>query len=85
MDCACASVQQQSSNASIDWIKNDFRVIAASDGQGILSERVSLSLNGQRAGFYQDRSGGLTAFHTTPGYETYRGLGWFGVIVSAAG
>jgi hypothetical protein len=24
-------------------------------------------------------------FHATPGYEAYRGLGWFGVIVSGAG
>jgi hypothetical protein len=24
----------------------------------------------------------MVAFHATPGYETYRGLGWYGVIVS---
>jgi hypothetical protein len=24
------------------------------------------------------------AYHATPGYETYRGLGWFGVILGAA-
>jgi len=24
------------------------------------------------------------AFHATPGYETYKGLGWFGVILAAA-
>jgi hypothetical protein len=49
-----------------------------------LSERISLSLNGQRSGFYQDRSGALVAFHATPGYETYRGLGWYGMIVCGA-
>ena len=59
------------------------RVIAASDGKGLLSEQVSLSMNGQRSGFYQDRSGALVAFHATPGYETYKGLGWYGVILSA--
>jgi hypothetical protein len=26
----------------------------------------------------------MIAFHATPGYETYRGLGWYGVIVCAA-
>jgi hypothetical protein len=26
----------------------------------------------------------LVAFHATPGYETYKGLGWYGVIVRAA-
>ena len=45
---------------------------------------LSLSLNGQHSGFYQDRSGTMVAFHATPGYETYRGLGWYGVIVCAA-
>ena len=70
--------------ARVLLVDSNFRVIAASDGQGILSERVQLSLNGQRSGFYQDRTGTLVAFHATPGYETYRGLGWYGVIVCGA-
>jgi Methyl-accepting chemotaxis protein (MCP) signalling domain len=70
--------------ARVLLVDSRFRVIAASDGQGILSEHVSLSLDGRRSGFYHDRKGGLVAFHATPGYETYRGLGWFGVIVSGA-
>ena len=68
--------------ARVLLVDSNLRVIAASDGQGILSERISLSLNGQRSGFYQDRSGTLIAFHATPGYETYKGLGWYGVILS---
>lgn len=70
--------------ARVLLVDSHFRVIAASDGHGILSERISLSLNGQRSGFYHDRSGSVIAFHATPGYETYRGLGWYGVIVCAA-
>jgi hypothetical protein len=70
--------------ARVLLVDSHFRVIAASDGQGLLSERVSLALEGRRSGFYQDRSGTLVAFHATPGYETYKGLGWFGVILSAA-
>jgi len=27
----------------------------------------------------------MIAFHATPGYETYKGLGWFGVILGGAG
>src|SRR5437870_9564569 len=57
--------------ARVLLVDSNFRVIAASDGKGILSERISLSLNGQRSGFYQDRSGTMVAFHATPGYETY--------------
>ena len=56
-----------------------FRVIASSDGQGLLTERVPLK--GGRSGFYKDGSGLQVAFHLTPGYETYKGLGWFGVIL----
>ena len=65
-------------------VDSNFRVIAASDGQGLLSERVQLALDKCRSGFYHDRSGALVAFHATPGYETYKGLGWYGVILGAA-
>jgi hypothetical protein len=69
--------------ARVLLVDSNFRVIAASDGQGLLTERLSLPLEGRRSGFQQDRSGALVAFHATPGYETYRGLGWFGVIQGA--
>jgi len=59
------------------------RVIAASDGLGILSETVALDTGGRDFGFYQDGER-TVAFHATPGYETYRGLGWYGVIVQRA-
>jgi hypothetical protein len=70
--------------ARVLLVDSNFRVIAASDGEGLLTERVPLSLEGQRSGFYYDRDGTLVAFHATPGYETYKGLGWFGVILGAA-
>jgi len=57
------------------------RVIAASDEQGILSEVVSFDTGSRPNGFYQDSHGNTVAFHETPGYETYRGLGWYGVIL----
>jgi hypothetical protein len=56
-------------------------VIAASDGQGILSEKIQLEAGGRSHGFYHDGRGNAVAFHETPGYETYAGLGWYGVIV----
>ena len=71
--------------ARVLLVDSSFRVIAASDGQGLLTERVPLALEGRRSGFYHDRSGALVAFHATPGYETYKGLGWFGVIQCAPG
>ncbi len=72
--------------ARVLLVDSHFRVIAASDGQGLLTERLQISQQGASgSGFYHDRSGGLIAYHATPGYETYKGLGWFGVIQCAAG
>ena len=70
--------------ARVLLVDSNFRIIASSDGQGLLTERVPLALEGRRSGFHHERSGALVAFHATPGYETYKGLGWFGVIVGGA-
>jgi methyl-accepting chemotaxis protein-like sensor len=67
--------------ARVLLVDSKLRIIAASDGRGLLTERVPLTQNGSRSGVYTDPSGAQLAFHVTPGYETYRGLGWFGVIV----
>jgi hypothetical protein len=57
-------------------------VLAASDGKGILTEVIDLGSAKQKGAGFGERVGGETvAFHRTPGYETYRGLGWYGVIV----
>ena len=62
-------------------VDSKFRVIASSDGQGLLTEQMPLTQKGAKSGVYKDNSGLQVAFHLTPGYETYKGLGWFGVIV----
>lgn len=60
------------------------RVLAASDGKGVLTETLAVELNGRESGIVRDsRTGAVTAFHRTPGYETYRGLGWYGAIVQS--
>lgn len=59
------------------------RVIAASDGQGLLTESFPLAHGGAASGSYRDAEGRVVAFHRTPGYETYAGLGWHGVIVQS--
>jgi hypothetical protein len=56
-------------------------VIAASDRRGILDERVDLHADGADAGFYTDAHGAVVGYSLTPGYETYRGLGWYGAII----
>jgi hypothetical protein len=57
------------------------RVIAASDGRGIMSETVELPAKGEAAGSRITAAGEAIGFARTPGYETYPGLGWYGVIV----
>ncbi|HEY2137276.1 MAG TPA: methyl-accepting chemotaxis protein [Xanthobacteraceae bacterium] len=60
------------------------RIIAASDGRGTLTSQFALAADGRPSGSYTDAAGRLVAFHVTPGYETYRGLGWYGVIEQMA-
>ena len=55
------------------------RVIAASDEAGLLRETYPLQDGGKTRGYYI-RDGKLVAYARTPGYETYKGLGWYGVI-----
>jgi hypothetical protein len=62
-------------------LDSSHRVIAASNRTGLLSETFPLDTRQGDRGFYQDRDGNLVAYALTPGYETYEGLGWYGVIV----
>jgi hypothetical protein len=74
-------VRVDDDKARVLLVDSKFRVIASSDGHGLLTERIPLKLDGGSSGIYRDHSGAQVAFHLTPGYETYQGLGWFGVIV----
>ncbi|MFD1626220.1 methyl-accepting chemotaxis protein [Azospirillum griseum] len=56
------------------------RVIAASDGRGILTESLPLRRGAGSMGHYLDGDR-VIGYALTPGYETYKGLGWYGVIV----
>jgi hypothetical protein len=56
------------------------RIIAASDRQGILAESIPWPSDRPETGWHQD-GGTITAWARTPGYETYRGLGWYGAII----
>ncbi|MBI1274317.1 MAG: chemotaxis protein [Alphaproteobacteria bacterium] len=62
-------------------LDSHFRIIAASDHKGVLSETVPISTEGQKAGNYVDSQGRTVGFSLTPGYETYEGLGWYGAII----
>lgn len=55
------------------------RVLASSDGHGVLGERFRLDLAQGAQGAYR-ADGQLVGYALTPGYETYRGLGWYGAV-----
>ncbi|MEJ0063879.1 MAG: methyl-accepting chemotaxis protein [Alphaproteobacteria bacterium] len=61
-------------------VDRKMRVIAASDRRGVLTEVFPLAHDGRNMGSYVDKSGNYVGFALTPGYETYNGLGWYGVI-----
>ncbi|MFA5122881.1 MAG: methyl-accepting chemotaxis protein [Zavarzinia sp.] len=60
------------------------RVIAASDGAGLLGT-YPLVHEGRQKGFHATPGGELVAFARTIGYQEYDGLGWYAVIQRAAG
>jgi len=61
-------------------LDNKHRIIASSDGQGLL-QPFSLNTQNKSKGCYTDRDGSMVAFARTIGYQEYDGLGWTGVIV----
>ena len=61
-------------------LDQDCRVIAATDGVGVLSETIPLDVSAGPIGNYSNRSGAI-AYAATPGYETYKGLGWYGCLI----
>ena len=65
-------------------LDRNLMVIASNNHGGVLKETFSLQHQGRKMGNYVDQSGQYVGFALTPGYETYEGLGWYGVIVQGA-
>lgn len=66
-------------------IDANHRVIAASDRRGIFSEQRQDIPTDPARGYFSDNDNTLVAYALTPGYETYRGLGWRGVVAMRNG
>jgi len=58
----------------------DGMVIADSSKAGHERERFDLPADAAAAGTFRTAGGALVGYALTPGYETYQGMGWFGVI-----
>lgn len=62
-------------------VDSSHRVLAASDQRYLLIGHYPLQTNGRDMGYYQAEDGTIVAFALTPGYETYKGLGWYGLLL----
>lgn len=65
-----------------DW-EAQGQAIVDSARFGRLAEHFPLKTDGRTQGFSRDGAS-LIGFALTPGYETYEGLGWYGVIIQGA-
>lgn len=63
-------------------VDREGRIIASSDARGILRDKFKIrkSKGSAKIDFYTTAEGTSVGFAETPGYETYPGLGWHGVI-----
>jgi len=62
-------------------LDSGFKIIASSAKKGILQERYPITIKGgETMGNYINSNGAMVGYALTPGYETYQGLGWYGVI-----
>jgi len=73
--------ERQNSRTKCLIVDSNFRVLAASDRQYLKMGRFALKTGGKDMGYYQMEDGAMVAYAQTPGYETYKGLGWYGMIV----
>ena len=60
-------------------------VLASSDRIGVLKETFLLEVRDRKMGHYETSDGAVIGFALTPGYETYRRLGWFDPRHESAG
>ena len=70
---------EERSRSRVMLLDQKGRVLASSDGRGVLTEVFPLNTSDGPMGSYAD--GDLTVgYALTPGYETYKGLGWYGCL-----
>lgn len=72
--------QEEWKRTRVMLLDSNMRVIASSDGQGLLNH-FNLEHRGQSKGYYMNSNKELVAFAKTIGYEEYDGLGWYGAVV----
>ncbi len=75
---------EEKARSRVLLLDQNHRVLASSDGRGVLEETFKLDTSGGTMGSYADGDR-TVGYALTPGYETYEGLGWYGCLVQTAG
>ncbi len=74
--------QEERQRCRIMILDRTYRVLAASDDRGLLEETIALRADPSGSGSYADGETTI-GYAVTPGYETYKGLGWFGCLMQS--
>lgn len=73
--------EEERSRSRLLIVDDHYRILASSDPKAVWGERISLDPQPRSlTGYRSLDSKTLQAFARTPGFETYKGLGWYGVI-----
>ena len=73
--------EDERSRSRLMIIDDNHRIIASSDTQNQLGERIELQTKAAQSSGYSILSKNLIqGYSITPGFETYAGMGWLGVI-----
>lgn len=75
--------EEEKSRTRVVLLDRTHHVIAASDNRGVLEEHFPLRLIDGTRDSYGQPDGTMIGYALTPGFETYRGLGWYGVLVQS--
>lgn len=69
------------SRSRVMMVDANHRIIASSDADSHLGESIQLQVkNGQQNGYATLQDNIIQGYSLTPGFETYKGMGWLGVI-----
>ncbi len=77
--------QEEKKSSRCLIIDRHHRIIAASDHQDVLTGSFPIKSSKSDRGFYTLDDETIVAFAKTPGYETYPGLGWYGILIQKEG
>jgi hypothetical protein len=72
--------QDEWKRTTVMLLDSNHHIIAASDGQGVLSN-FDMNVKDPEKGYFFDKNGSVVCYRRTIGYEEYDGLGWYGVVL----